>query len=313
MRLVVVDLDGAILTQPFLAKPIESGEVSIVPATDLAPRLRLIADRAALDELRARITRTLGRIPSDLDVVFYGSGDFHHLTVCLLERHHDPLTVVHIDNHPDWVMFPRTLNCGSWVTHALALRCVAQIVTVGPSGKDLEWPELKFGNLKAVANGKLKVFPWRKTKSKVMRKYGDSACWRQRGSTLAWVYLADQLWADAAANIVAALPTSRVYLTIDKDAIQHAEAATNWDQGLMTVEQIEILIAALARDRQIVGVDVCGDYSAPRVTGLLRRIVSFTDRNSVAMKPEALSINSYTNARLLSAISALPSHVLPHT
>jgi arginase family enzyme len=311
MRLVVVDLDGAILTQPFIASLIEAGEVSIVPAVDLAPHLRLIADRAALEELQARITGALGRVPSDLEMVFYGSGDFHHLTVRLLERHHEPVTVVHIDNHPDWVMFPRTLNCGSWVTHALALRCVAQIITVGPSGKDLEWPEFKFGNLKAVVDGKLKVFPWRKTESTVMRKYGDTACWRQRGSRLEWVHLSDRLWTEAAAELVSTLPTSRVYLTIDKDAIRHAEAATNWDQGLMTVEQIEVLIAALARDRQIVGVDVCGDYSAPRVRGLLRRIVSFTDRDSVAVKPEALSINSDTNARLLSAISALASRAVP--
>jgi arginase family enzyme len=312
MRLVVVDLDGAIRGQPFIAPLIAAGEVSIVPAVDLAPRLRLIADREALAQLQARIVETLGHVPSDVEVVFYGSGDFHHLTLCLLERQREPLTVVHVDNHPDWVTFPRTLNCGSWVTHALALPCVAQIVTLGPGGKDLEWPELKFGNLEAIVAGRLKVFPWRKTESIVLRNYGDTACWRQRGRTLEWVQLSGTVWTDAAADLVAAIPTSAVYLTIDKDAIQPAEAATNWDQGLMSVRDIEILIAALSREKRIVGVDISGDYSVPHVDGLLRRAVSLTDRGKVAQNPQALSINSRTNARLVSALGALSPHVAPH-
>jgi arginase family enzyme len=312
MRLVVVDLDGAVRGQPFIATLVEAGEVTIVPALDLAPRLRLIADREALAQLQARIVETLGHIPSDFEVVFYGSGDFHHLTLCLLERHREPLTVVHVDNHPDWVMFPRTLNCGSWVTHALALQCVRQIVTVGPGGRDLEWPELKFGNLEAIAAGKLKVFPWRKTESIVLRNYGDTACWRQRGRTLEWVHLSGTVWTDAAADLVAAIPTSAVYLTIDKDAIQPAEAATNWDQGLMSVRDIEVLILALSREKRIVGVDICGDYSAPHVKGLLRRAVSLTDRGKVEQNSQAVGINSGTNARLVSALAGLTPQVAPH-
>lgn len=307
MRLVVVDLDGAIVGQPFLASLITSGQVAIVPAIDLATRLRLIADRPALEELRARIRRALGERPSDLEVVFYGSGDFHHLTVCLLERYDEPLTVVHVDNHPDWVMFPPTLNCGSWVTHALKLRNVARVVTLGPSGKDLEWPELKWGNLKAIVNGRLQVFPWRKTESIVIRNYGDTDCWRQRGNRLEWTHLRDRAWADAAAHLAAGLPTRGVYLTIDKDAIGHGEATTNWDQGRMTVNEIEILIGVLARSRTIVGVDICGDYSVPKLQGFLRRAVSHLDRDKVEVDSPALAINSDTNARLLRALAALPS------
>jgi hypothetical protein len=306
MRLIVVDLDGAIVAQPFIASRIQSGEAVIVPATDLAPRLRLIADRAVLGELRSRITRALGSSPEDLEVVFYGSGDFHHLTMCLLERHPGPLTVVQIDNHPDWVTFPPTLNCGSWVSHAIKLPNVAQIVTLGPSGKDLEWPELKWGNLKAVVDGKLKVFPWRKTESIVLRRYGDTACWHQKGTRLDWVHLPERPWAEAAAEVTESVPTRRVYITIDKDAIGQDEATTNWDQGRMTVPQIEILIGALSRRKQIVGVDICGDYSVPRLQGFLRRVVSFLDRDRVEVDPEKLSINSRTNARLLGTLAALP-------
>jgi hypothetical protein len=195
------------------------------------------------------------------------------------------------------------------VTHALALPCVAQIVTLGPGGKDLEWPELKFGNLEAVVAGRLEVFPWRRTRSRVVRRYGDTACWRQRGTMLEWVHLCERVWTEVAAEIAAAIPTDAVYLTIDKDAIEPAEAATNWDQGAMTVHQIEILVAALSREKRIVGADICGDYSVPRVEGLLRRAVSLTDRGKVAHNPEALSINSRTNARLVSALAALSPHV----
>ncbi len=166
----VIDLDGSVVSQPFI-KALAGNEPLVIPARDLGPALRLVSNKDSLGILRQRLQTAMGPVQQGrLEVVFYGSGDFHHLCTCLLERHDEPLTIIHIDNHPDWVTFPPTLNCGSWVNHALKRRNVMQVVTLGPAGTDLHWPELKSGNLQAVRDGRLKIVPWRPTRSTVMRR-----------------------------------------------------------------------------------------------------------------------------------------------
>jgi arginase family enzyme len=238
-------------------------------------------------------------------VVFYGSGDFHHITVCLLEQYQEPFTVVQIDNHPDWVTFPGTLNCGSWVNHALKLPQVKQVVTLGPAGNDLQWPELKAGNLRAIVEGRLRIVPWRKTRSRVFGRYGDTASWRQQGKWLDWFDVSASPWPMMLERLVDDMPTDAVYVTIDKDALVQREATTNWDQGCMTLEEIETLFSVLARKKRIIGVDVCGDHSPPQFQDLFRRTLSFLDRAPTHPSADELAVNASTNARLLETVAAL--------
>jgi hypothetical protein len=239
MNVYAIDLDGSIVGQPFMRKLLADDAACSIDATDLAPRLRIVASRAARAALAKRIASAMDSKNRDrekgarlelesslapfsltpLSVVFYGSGDFHHITVCLLERHCEPLTVIQIDNHPDWVTFPPTLNCGSWVNHALKLPQVAQVVTLGPAGDDLEWPELKAGNLRAIVQGRLKIVPWRRTRSRVFGRYGDTASWRQQGKWLEWFDVSMHPWPAMLERLVDEIPTHAVYVTIDKDAL----------------------------------------------------------------------------------------------
>ena len=50
-----------------------------------------------------------------------------------------------------------------------------------------------------------------------------------------------------------------VYLSIDKDALSPAYAATNWDQGSLDVAALKKIIAGLAASHKIIGVDICGE------------------------------------------------------
>jgi hypothetical protein len=310
MDVYAIDLDGSIVGQPFMQKLLAGGAARVIPATDLAPKLRIVASRSAREELEhrikgARLEFSGNSSVAPFSVVFYGSGDFHHITVCLIERHSEPLTVVQIDNHPDWVTFPATLNCGSWVNHALKLPQVAQVVTLGPTGNDLEWPELKAGNLRAIVEGRLKIVPWRRTRSRVFGRYGDTACWRQRGRWLEWFEASTAPRAGMLERLVRDIPTEAVYITIDKDALAPSEATTNWDQGCMTLEDIESLFAILARGKRIVGIDVCGDHSPPQFRDLFRRTLSFLDRARTAPTAQDLAVNASTNARLFDSLAAL--------
>ena len=312
MNVYAIDLDGSIVGQPFMQKLLAEGAARVIAATDLAPRLRIVASRTAREDLEKRIAAAMGphlhgtRPRSQgVPIIFYGSGDFHHITVCLIDRHVEPLTVVQIDNHPDWVTFPATLNCGSWVNHALKLSHVAQVVTLGPAGDDLEWPELKAGNLRAIVDGRLKIVPWRNTRSRVFGRYGDTKSWRQRGRWLEWFDASTTPRSEMLERLVRDIPTDGVYVTIDKDALAPIEATTNWDQGSMRLEDIESLIAILAREKRIVGIDVCGDHSPPQFRDLFRRTLSFFDRARTEPTAEDLAVNASTNARLLDRLAAL--------
>ena len=50
-----------------------------------------------------------------------------------------------------------------------------------------------------------------------------------------------------------------LYISIDKDALSTDYAATNWDQGSLSLEHMKAIISAIAKDRKIIGVDICGE------------------------------------------------------
>ncbi len=50
-----------------------------------------------------------------------------------------------------------------------------------------------------------------------------------------------------------------VYLSIDKDVLSREELITNWDQGDMTADEMYAFVKKLVGEREIIGVDVCGE------------------------------------------------------
>ena len=308
MRARVLDLDASLLEQPTLRGQVGRGEVSCVPLRDLAGRLRIVADRDSLLELEQRVATDDRGYPDGPCVDFIGSGDFHHVTAVLLARFTEPLTVIHVDNHPDWVSWPRTFNCGGWVNRALELPQVSRVITLGPCSADLDLPEMKFANLRALESGRLEVYPWRHAPSRVFRRYGDGASHRTRGGHLVWTTLADASWPAFVDALLARLPTEAVYLTIDKDALRTADAVTNWDQGEMSLDHVLTLIERIARARRIVGADVCGEYSPLSFSGWGRKVLSWIDRGNPPLpSPNAHALNDLANRSLLGAFSRCSS------
>ena len=298
----MLDLDSSLVSQPALAARIAAGRGRRIGARDLAPRLRIFATRRAMAELGARLDAEQGD-GEGCPVIFYGSGDFHHLATLLIERVGMPVTVIHFDNHPDWVRFPPTHNCGGWVNCALALPNVVRVITIGPCSDDLSQPERKTANLRAVAEGRLEVHAWRHEPSRVIGRYGDAAGWAQSGRELHWRELAGQDWEAFLSDLIARLPATALWVTLDKDVLASGEACTNWDQGAMPLDHVLRAIERLAGARLIVGVDICGDWSPPRFTDPLRAALGYFDRpEQDTPSGQALAVNDTTNARLLSCL-----------
>ena len=296
MRLRVVDVNGAVASQPHIAGLIETGEADYIDARDLSSRLRILASRSAFRELGARLGDAT---PEDAEVLFYGSSDFHHLTALFIQRHAEPLTVIHFDNHPDWVRYP-TINCGSWVNTALRTENVGRVVTIGPCSADLQYPEWKFANLPAMRDGKLVVYPWRSKPTTLWGAPIDTASAATEDGVLSWRNLAGEIWPDFLDELAAEIPEGALWITIDKDVLLPAEAVTNWDQGGMALDHIIAAIRRLASGFRIAGIDVCGDYSPPHLKDPLRAFLSWSDHPALPSHDEEdLTVNDRTNARLI--------------
>lgn len=307
MRLRVIDLDAGVAAQEPLRRRIDAGAATRIDAADLACRLRIVASREALQSLASRLAPDAGS-GREITVTFYGSGDFHHLTASLVSGVEEDVTIVHFDNHPDWVRFPATVNCGAWVNRALELPHVRKVVTIGPCSDDLVRPELQFANLAAVRDGRIALYPWRHQPSRVWGRYGRTACYRQEGGHLHWRNLAEEDWSDFLDELVEAIPTRAIWLTIDKDVLGPEDAFTNWDQGEMPLTHLLRAVQRLASARAIRGIDVCGDWSKPRFTDPFRATLAYFDHPK-GLKPEpgTLDRNARVNAALIDCFETVLS------
>ena len=58
-----------------------------------------------------------------------------------------------------------------------------------------------------------------------------------------------------------------VFLSVDKDVVRREELVTNWDQGEMTKSELLSFIKALINNKEVIGVDICGEC-APDQEGI---------------------------------------------
>lgn len=288
-----------------MAAALQEGRAQYIGLRGEERSLRLWASRYSMRELASRLAALPPPGNGPL-VTFYGSGDYHHIAVALIGAVAEPVTVVHFDNHADWVRVPATHNCGGWVNRALALPQVRRVVTLGVCSDDLELPQLKTGNLPALASGRIELHAWRAPPSRVWGRIGDGHGHAQVGRHLVWNGLADLNWGDFLRALVARLPTEAVWVTIDKDVLRAADAVSNWDQGQMPLDALLAALKSLASSRRIVGVDVCGEYSRPRFSDPIKQIAAWLDHPRVApLPPQILARNDRTNRALIDTLAGI--------
>ncbi|MFG1380983.1 arginase family protein [Xanthobacter versatilis] len=299
MRIKVIDLDGALTVQDEVMAGLPGCDADLFIARDLAPRLRLLAGRSALKTLAERLGP-----PTRGEICFYGSGDFHHLSHLLVSRFDQPMSVVHFDNHPDWTRFPRTLNCGSWVSRLLEQRNIERVVTLGPCSSDLNAPQLKGADLPLLRAGRLEVHPLASGATFYAGPGFETAGVRGAAGIAAdglrWEGLEDGDFAEHVETIAGQLPATPLWITLDKDVLGPDEAVTNWDQGRLPLHLVLQAITRFARHRPVLGMDVCGDYSPEGDNGALRTLLANLDRDQ-RRDPHgnAIAVNGATNGRIL--------------
>lgn len=198
----------------------------------------------------------------------YGSGDFHHLTALLVrraaERHPGaPLHVISFDNHPDWDIRPPRWACGAWVNRALEIPTVASVAVWGCGNFELNFPARLFRSRRALGAHRLLVFAWQ-------HRIAPGAA-RLFGS------IATDTWRERFSHFAATQRGAQLYVTIDMDCLQPADAVTNWENGCFSVADIAWALRELRSACTLVGGDICGAFSPPRYARLFQRLAARWD------------------------------------
>ena len=74
-----------------------------------------------------------------------------------------------------------------------------------------------------------------------------------------------------------------MYVSIDKDVLCQEDARTNWDQGDMKLEEMELMVEELLNRGVFLGADICGENPQ--------------DTSKITEKAE-IEINCKTNRRI---------------
>jgi arginase family enzyme len=215
-----------------------------------------------------------------------GSGDFHHLTALWLRRLTAPYTLISFDNHPDWDIRPPRLGCGTWISRALESPLLERAVVWGCGNFELEWPMSLFGNRRGLKAGRLRVRPWEE---------------RLKPKTRArWETITPENWRGEFSRFAEGLIGKRIYITVDLDCLRKEEAATNWENGLFTAEDVAWAIGEIARQGEVVAGDVCGAFSPPRYARFIQKMEARLDHPGLA--PIDQDVATARNLRALGPI-----------
>ncbi|NME96520.1 hypothetical protein HF847_11085 [Clostridium cochlearium] len=183
-------------------------------------------------------------------ITFIGNGNYHYVTYLLMREIKSPFTLVLFDNHTDMLktFFDTLISCGSWVLKGLdELPMLKKVVILG-ARQDL-----------------VNVIP---------------TCYNNIVSAFSKEKIGQGI--EFNKYIKSEILTENVYISIDKDVLSESEAVTNWDQGNMKLSQLFNFIKCIFINKNICGIDVCGEYHYSPTESFCRESVKAMEKNNKA-------------------------------
>ncbi|MGC8862242.1 MAG: arginase family protein [Armatimonadota bacterium] len=301
MTVRILDLDGSVTSQVRLIEHIGTG-LDVVDLRDLGPAVRYLPSKKSACELESVLTSL-----EPAGLTFTGSGDFHHATASLLRGFEEPLSLVVMDQHSDWIG-ASPCPCGSWLRDVLRLPNVVRVVVIGTEARSIQGWRIVHGPVGEILSGRVELYPFSARASRCPgRRRGEIACavvqhnliWTE----LCWRTIAEADWTTLIDRIINGLPTPNVYLSIDKDCLVAEHAFTNWGNGSLTLDQVLEAVRMLAERKNLVGADITGDYSPIEVENrLMLAMARKIHPRSGDPGPDDLRRNEETNLALLEAL-----------
>lgn len=303
MQTRILDLDGGLVRQTLLMR--RAGAV-VLRMQEWGRRLRLACRHGIFSRFQKSLAQLAGS-PHDTrpSLTFFGSGDFHHVSLALLRRVPGPFNLLVIDNHPDWMRGVPILHCGTWLYHAAQLPNVQRIFHLG-GAVDFDNAYRWLAPWRMIRSGKIIVAParrrfrgrgWDRIAHQPLRRRPDEPIKPEMLSNSLDPYRAE----------LAAHP---LYISLDKDVLSASEAVVNWDSGCLTAAEVLAILSAFADAAEggWAGMDVVGDWSPVHSCGLLQRFLHWTEHPSLDVDAhEATRRNQALNLRLLECLAPVAS------
>ena len=294
MDVRILDLDGSVAAQSALRQ--HGGQV--VPAPEWGPRLRLACRHGRFRRFEEELKRLTGSADDDAPhLTFFGSGDFHHVSLALVHRQPRPFNLLVLDNHPDWMRGVPFLHCGTWLRHAAALPRVRTVFHLGG--------EVDFDNAYH------RLAPWAELRARRIVAFPGARRFRGRS----WSGVpheplrrtpGERLTAGRLERLLAPhraeLARWPLYVSLDKDVMGTTDAVVNWDSGRLDLAEVCAALDVFrdAAGGRLAGADVTGDWSAVKVDGWFRRLFHLTMHPPLDVVPAfSRQCNERTNLELL--------------
>jgi arginase family enzyme len=297
----IIDLDGSVRHQPALLNQFQP---AVHDLRSWGKHLRLACAEEAFAHFETALAAALGSHYDDEPALsFLGSGDFHHITLALLHRIAQPFNLLVVDNHPDWMGGIPWLHCGTWLRHALEL---GQVRTVFHVGGDVDfdnryrllapWQALRRGKVQVISSvRRFERGGWEELAFPSLRPEPETAATAARVEQLLEPFQGE-------------LARWPLYVSLDKDVMTARHATVNWDSGHLTLTEVERVLRGFiqAAGGRLVGMDIVGDWSPVRVSGVLRRLLHWTEHPWLHVVPAlAAGCNQRTNETLLRCVNEL--------
>ena len=253
MKITVQDFTGIYDYQPFMQELREKAasstdihwlDCSKIVGTDC------YCDDDAIKEINALIDNaecssnsinTSNRAETAPGIHFFDNGNYHYMSKLWTDRVHEPFSLIVFDHHPDMQppRFGGILSCGGWVLEVLKNNPFVQNVTlIGVADHLVDEIRQEITSLSSDSRSDIAHILDKVTfvkESELSSITLEGAFKRPIGST------------------------DSIYISIDKDALAPAYAATNWDQGSLDVATLKNIIVSLAESHKILGIDICGE------------------------------------------------------
>ena len=172
---------------------------------------------------------------------FFDNGNYHYMSKLWTDRVHEPFSLIVFDHHPDMQppRFGGILSCGGWVLEVLKNNPFVQnVALIGVADHLVDEIRQEITSISSGARYDVTHILDKVTfvkESELSSITLEGAFKRPIGST------------------------DSIYISIDKDALTPAYAATNWDQGSLDVATLKRIIESLAENHKILGIDICGE------------------------------------------------------
>jgi hypothetical protein len=237
MKITVQDFTGVYAAQPFMQElrnaAKTSKDIRWLDCTKIVGTDCYCDDDAvkAINELIDGAETTAG-------IHFFDNGNYHYMSKLWTDRIQEPFTLIVFDHHPDMQppRFGGILSCGGWVLEVLENNKFVQNVIIIGVKEELVETACEELSQSGESNILDKVTFIRESELNTLSPQTTLSSFVYRLSS----------------------PHS-LYISIDKDALAPAYAATNWDQGSLTLDALKECISALAANHKILGIDICGE------------------------------------------------------